>query len=181
MFPQNGNQGCFERLVEFILDSTHAALQLLIAIFEDVHYAPTQEAKAKKKDLRARWKSLSSAEENPKWHGLVQRVKSEWAMFERVLKEDEDLKAAKGAKEKFGEDLKSGLRERVEEVFEEITWFWQDLFKVYLPNVLGQLKELPIPRYVWFHPLIFGLTMVVGPSIRMMSLNSCLRTWIYHD
>ena len=121
-------------------------------VLGDVHYAPKQEAKEKRKDLHARWKSLSSAEENPKWYELVQKVKTEWATFERALKEDEDLNVAMEAKEKFAEDLKSGLRERVggrvEEAFEEITWFWQDLFKVYLPNVLGQLKELPIPRCV---------------------------------
>lgn len=117
-------------------------------VLGDVHYAPTQEAKMKKKDLGARWKSLSSEEGNPKWYALAQKVKTEWAAFEGALMEDGDLRAAKEAKEKFGEDLKRGMSERVGVAVEEITWFWQDLFKVYLPNVLGQLKELPIPRYV---------------------------------
>jgi hypothetical protein len=116
-------------------------------VLEDVHYGPTDEAKAKREDLRERWKGL---EENKKWYEVVERVKAEWAAFEGGLKGDEDLRAVKETKEKFGEDLKRGLSERVGgQAIEEVTWFWQDLFKVYLPNVLGQLKELPIPRYVF--------------------------------
>ena len=53
---------------------------------EDVHYAHLDKAKAKRKDLRVRWKSLTSAEENPKWQKLVERVKNEWAAFEAGLK-----------------------------------------------------------------------------------------------
>jgi hypothetical protein len=76
------------------------------------------------------------------------RVKAELAEFETALKEDEELNDARKAKEKFGEDLKmERVGGSVERVVEEMTWFWQDLFKVYLPNVLGQLKEIPIPRY----------------------------------
>jgi len=57
---------------------------------------------------------------------------------------DEAKAQRKDSKEKFGEDLKmERVGGGVERVVEEMTWFWQDL----LPNVLGQLKEIPIPRY----------------------------------
>ena len=117
-----------------------------------MHYAHSDEAKAKRKELRGRWKKLNSAEENTKWHQLVEKVKTEWASFERGIKEDADLIAVKESHRKLGEDLKTGLSEQVgggmEQAFEGITWFWQDLFRVYLPNMLAQLKEVPIPRYV---------------------------------
>ena len=72
------------------------------------------------------------------------RVKAELAEFETALKDHEELNDAREAKEKFGEDLKmERVGGGVERVVEEMTWFWQDL----LPNVLGQLKEIPIPRY----------------------------------
>jgi len=34
------------------------------------------------------------------------------------------------------------------EALDQATWFWQDLFRVYLPKVLSKLKDIPIPRYV---------------------------------
>jgi hypothetical protein len=117
---------------------------------EDVHYAHSDEAKAKRKDLRERWKKLNSADENPKWHQLVEKVKTEWMAFEKGIKEDADLRAINEAQSKLAEDLKTGLTEQVggavEQALEEVTWFWQDLFKVYLPNILAQWKEVPIPR-----------------------------------
>lgn len=127
---------------------------------EDVKYAHSHEAKMKRKDLRERWKKLTLAEENSKWHQLVERVKTEWVSFEKGLKEDADLNAVKEAQRKLGEDMKMGLSEQikggVEQAFEEMTWFWQDLFKVYLPNMLKQLKDVPIPRYVVFR-IVFGI------------------------
>ena len=26
-------------------------------------------------------------------------------------------------------------------------WFWQDLFKVYLPKAFSKMRDFPIPRY----------------------------------
>jgi hypothetical protein len=94
---------------------------------EDVHYAHSDEAKAKRKELRGRWKKLNSAEENTKWHQLVEKVKTEWASFERGIKEDADLIAVKESHRNLGEALKTGLSEQVgggmEQAFEGITWF----------------------------------------------------------
>jgi hypothetical protein len=50
---------------------------------------------------------------NTKWYELVEKVKAEWASFEKVLKEDEDLEAVRETKAKLGEDLRRGLSERV--------------------------------------------------------------------
>lgn len=152
---------------------------------EDVNYAHSDEAKAKRRDMRARWKSLSSAEDNTKWHQLVEKVKTDWASFENALKEDADLNAVKESQWKLGEDLKMGLTEQVgegvEQAFEQVTWFWQDLFKVYLPSMLGQLKAVPIPRYGQFLLLDYVGTDsdVVGRNTRTTTLNSSLRILMY--
>lgn len=127
---------------------------------QDVQYAHSDEAKAERHDLRGRWKDLTSAEEN-KWHGLVESVRNEWASFETALMEDADLNAVKEAQRKLGQDLRTRLSEEVgggvQEAFEQVTWFWQDLFRVYLPTLLSQLKELPIPRYRVFSRILgFG-------------------------
>ena len=34
----------------------------------------------------------------------------------------------------------------IQAVLEQVSWFWQDLFKVYVPKVLGMMRDLPIPR-----------------------------------
>ena len=43
-----------------------------------------------------------------------------------------------------GEEVESGLKTAVDQA----TWFWQDLFKIYIPNLLSKMKDVPIPRYV---------------------------------
>ncbi|KAF4622165.1 hypothetical protein D9613_009116 [Agrocybe pediades] len=38
------------------------------------------------------------------------------------------------------------------EALEQATWFWQDLFRVYLPKIIGKLKDIPIPRTEYKDP-----------------------------
>jgi len=115
----------------------------------DVEYAHSEDAKATRKELTTRWKKLTSTDENSKWSKLIENINSERSAFESALAQDEDLQAVKSSKQKLSDDLKAGFRQLnqgVEDALEEATWFWQDLFKVYVPSLLSELKQFPIPR-----------------------------------
>lgn len=121
----------------------------------ELEYARSKDAKAKRHDLRA--KSQRILEKDDKWRDVVEGVKSEWGRIERGVKDNVDLKRVSEAQIKLGLDVKNGLRDARDEIesgvkqaIEEATWFWQDLFKVYLPRVLKRLKDVPIPRYIFF-------------------------------
>jgi hypothetical protein len=120
----------------------------------ELEYARSKDAKDRRHDLRARSKRI--LEKDDKWRNIVEGVKSEWGRIERGVKENGDLKRVSEAQRKLGLDVKNGLKDARDDIesgmkqaIEEATWFWQDLFKVYLPKVLKRLKDVPIPRYIF--------------------------------
>lgn len=118
-------------------------------------YVRSEESKRKRKDLRVRWKTLLEKDSN--WKKAVDGLKVELAKFQDGLSNDKDLNRLKDAHAKLGQDIERGLVEAgneaetgLEALMERATWFWQDMFRVYLPRVVSILGDLPIPRYVDF-------------------------------
>ena len=90
------------------------------------------------------WKT--TLEKDDKWRKAVDSIKNE-------LKKDEDLNRVKEAHEKFGMDIEEGFVEAeigVQAAVKQATWFWQDLFKVYIPRVFSKMRDVPVPRFVFF-------------------------------
>ncbi|KAG6850361.1 hypothetical protein H0H93_014315 [Arthromyces matolae] len=115
-------------------------------------YVQSDESKQKRQDLRTRWKALLD-EENGKWSKAVDNVKLEFAKFQEGLSSDQDLSRLKEAHIKLGHDVERGLIEAGEEaqtgleaLMERATWFWQDLFRVYVPRLVNFFGDIPIPR-----------------------------------
>lgn len=116
-------------------------------------YVRSEESKRKRKDLRVRWKTL--LEKDTQWKKSVDELKVELAKFQDGLTNDKDLNRLKEAHSKLGGDIERGLVEAgneaetgLEALVERATWFWQDLFKVYIPRFVNILGDIPIPRYI---------------------------------
>jgi hypothetical protein len=114
-------------------------------------YARSEASKEKWEALCTRWSALM--ERDTKWKRAVEDFKTELKKVIDGIKEDEDLGRVRGAHARFAEDLERGLVEAGREVetslqvmVEKATWFWQDLFRVYLPRFVSKLESLPIPR-----------------------------------
>ena len=143
-------------------------------------YARSEEAESKRQELWVRWKE--TLEKNDKWKKAVDSVKNELQKFEAELKKDEDLNRVKEAHEKFGMDMEEGLVEAetgVQAAIEQATWFWQDLFKVYVPRVLSKMRDVPVPRFIFFFFLsvhFFNAVFYLELNIRMTILNSSSKT-----
>ena len=123
-------------------------------------YARSEEAESKRQELCERWKTF--IEKDDKWRKAVDSVKIELQKFEAELKKDEDLNRVKESHEKFGMDMEDGLVEAeagVQTAIEQATWFWQDLFKVYVPRVLSKMRDVPVPRSIFFFFLLSYLLM----------------------
>ena len=122
-------------------------------------YARSEEAESKRQELCERWKT--TLEKDDKWRKAVDGVKNELKKVEAELKKDEDLNRVKEAHKKFGMDIEEGFVEAeigVQAAVEQATWFWQDLFKVYIPRVFSKMRDVPVPRFVsllFFFRLIF--------------------------
>ena len=113
-------------------------------------YARSEEAESKRQELWVRWKT--ALEKDDKWRKAVDSVKNELQKFEAELKKDDDLYRVKEAHEKFGMDIEEGLVEAetsVQAAVGQATWFWQDLFKVYVPRVLSKMRDVPVPRSIF--------------------------------
>ena len=120
-------------------------------ILAEPGYARSEEAQKTRKELEERWKS----EKDRKWHGNVKKLKEELHKIKLGLQGNKDFQRVVDAQAKLGEDLANGLTKAGEEVesgsktaVDQATWFWQDLFKIYIPNLLSKMKDVPIPRYV---------------------------------
>jgi hypothetical protein len=116
-------------------------------------YARSEEAQFQRRELCVRWKAL--LEKDDKWRKAVDSVKIELQKVEAGLKKDEDLNRVKAAHDKFGRDMEEGSVEggtSMQAAIEQATWFWQDLFKVYLPRVLSEMRGVPVPRFIFYFP-----------------------------
>ena len=146
-------------------------------------YARSEEAESKRQELWMRWKT--ALEKDDKWRKAVDNVKIALQKLEADLKKDEDLNRVKEAHEKFGMDMEEGLAEAetgMQAAIEKATWFWQDLFKVYVPRVLSKMRDVPVPRFVFFafFSVHFLNVLCLELSIRTTILNSSSRTSTSH-
>jgi hypothetical protein len=128
-------------------------------ILAEPGYARSEEAQKTRKELEERWRS--ALQKDWRWHGNVKQLKEELHKIEVGLQEDKDLQRVVDAQAKLGEDLAAGLTRAGEEAetglkaaVDQATWFWQDLFKVYIPNLLSKMKNVPIPRTEYKDPEI---------------------------
>ncbi|KAH9475246.1 hypothetical protein JR316_0012357 [Psilocybe cubensis] len=119
----------------------------------DPGYARSDEAEAKRQELRSRWKALLDKDSSGKWKMVVDDLKKELNNVQSGMENDEDLNRLKEAHAKLGADIERGLVDASEEAktgvqaaIEQATWFWQDLFKYYIPKFLSKMKDVPIPR-----------------------------------
>ncbi|KAJ3918260.1 hypothetical protein F5877DRAFT_42933 [Lentinula edodes] len=118
-------------------------------------YIRSDENKRVRKDLRIRWKDMldQDSEFGRTWKNDVEAMKGQIQKIQNGLKSDEDLNRLRDAHLKLGEAIETGLIEvgdqaqtGMQAVVEHLTWFWQDLFRVYLPRALSMMKDVPIPR-----------------------------------
>ena len=130
-------------------------------------YARSEEASSKRSELCVRWRTL--IEKDDEWRKAVDNVKNELQKIEAGLKKDEDMNRVRDAHEKFGRDMDQGLVEAgtgLQAAIEQATWFWQDLFKVYVPRVLSKMRHVPIPRFISFFSCVFFFTFSTFYSSR---------------
>ncbi|KAJ4468733.1 hypothetical protein J3R30DRAFT_3553625 [Lentinula aciculospora] len=122
---------------------------------DEAGYMRSDEAKRVRKDLRIRWKEMldQDSDSGRAWKKDVQAMKVQVKKFQDGLRNDKDLNKLRDAHLQLGEAIENGLIEAgdqsqtgMQAVMEQLTWFWQDLFRVYLPRALGMMKNIPIPR-----------------------------------
>jgi len=96
---------------------------------------------------------------------VVDDVMEESKKVEAGIRNDEDLNRVREAHAKLGCDIKQGLVEAGLEAqtdmqvgIEQATWFWQDLFRVYLPRIMSKMRDIPIPRLVLPDGLVLSYT-----------------------
>ncbi|CDO76875.1 hypothetical protein BN946_scf184901.g12 [Trametes cinnabarina] len=119
---------------------------------DDPAYVRSDDAQRKSDQLRDDWKALldKDSDKGRKWKQDIAALKREASEFQAAIDRDQDLRAVKQAHAKLGEDLENGLLTAgsagVQSLMERAPWFWQDVFNVYLPKLVGMIKDIPIPR-----------------------------------
>ncbi|KAF5320053.1 hypothetical protein D9611_010270 [Ephemerocybe angulata] len=138
------------------------ALTFVRRTLTEADFVNSKEAAQERKQLRVRWRTFTEKDE--KWKGEIDQLKEEWTKIEAGIKNDKDLENIRVAQNNFTADLGKGLQAAGAEVageakeaaqsaqgtleaaMEQATWFWQDLFKVYIPKGISKMRDLPIPR-----------------------------------
>ncbi|KAI0649580.1 hypothetical protein C8Q79DRAFT_901796 [Trametes meyenii] len=119
---------------------------------DEAGYARSDEAQAQREKLRKEWKELLDADSDKgrKWKEDIGVLKCEAAEFQEAIDSDVDLRAVRRAHAKLGQELEDGLlvatKTGAQSLMERAPWFWQDVFNVYLPKLVGIVKDIPIPR-----------------------------------
>ncbi|EPQ52477.1 hypothetical protein GLOTRDRAFT_64155 [Gloeophyllum trabeum ATCC 11539] len=115
-------------------------------------YIHSDECSERYSELRQRWRDLMNAdsEEGRKWKADVKKFNEEWTEFNKRIDRDQDVQRIRSAWSKFGSDLEDAMLEAgstgLQLAAGQATWFWQDVFNVYLPRVFAFVKDIPIPR-----------------------------------
>ncbi|KAI0363499.1 hypothetical protein BV20DRAFT_975593 [Pilatotrama ljubarskyi] len=115
-------------------------------------YARSDESQQKREKLRKEWQELldKDSDKGRKWKEDIAALKREASEFQTAVDRDEDLRTIRRAHAKLGDDLENGLlvasSTGVQSLMERAPWFWQDVFNVYLPKLVGMIKDIPIPR-----------------------------------
>ncbi|KAK0467954.1 uncharacterized protein EV420DRAFT_1502084 [Desarmillaria tabescens] len=126
-------------------------LQVIRKTINDVGYMQSEELKQTKKDLRTRWKKFFV--EDSKWKTHYGALRNELNAFEAALSQDKDTKRLRDAHVQLGKAIEHGLVEAgaqaksgLHAAMEQASWFWRDIFQVYIPRALTFMKGFPIPR-----------------------------------
>ncbi|PPQ72126.1 hypothetical protein CVT26_006866 [Gymnopilus dilepis] len=112
-------------------------------------YARSDECQAKRREMRDRWEALLN--KDAKWKEAIDGLNVELDKISSGLANDPELNRLKDAHAKLGQDIQqqfieAGLNVADQGALEQVTWFWQDLFKVYIPKFLSKMRDVPIPR-----------------------------------
>ncbi|KAF8621696.1 hypothetical protein AX15_007557 [Amanita polypyramis BW_CC] len=115
-------------------------------------YARSEESRKARESLHARWENL--LEGKSKWKTEIDNWKQELDSLQAGIDSDSDLIRLRKAHEDLSFDLQQGFisvgaeraQVRVTEVLEQVTWFWEDVFRIYIPQILEFLKDIPVPR-----------------------------------
>jgi len=117
----------------------------------ELGYVRSDDATRKRKQLRIRWRAL--LEKDEKWKSNIDELKQGLAQIDQGTSDDQDLQRIRAAHQRLTHDVEQGLIDASREAetgfkaaVDQVTWFWQDLFKVYLPRVMSTMKNVPIPR-----------------------------------
>ncbi|KAI0760929.1 hypothetical protein BD413DRAFT_594282 [Trametes elegans] len=119
---------------------------------DEAGYVRSEDAQNTREKLRKQWQELldKDSDKGRKWKEDVGQLRREAAEFQDAIDHDQDLHAVKRAHAKLGEDLENGLlvatTTGAQSLMERAPWFWQDVFNVYLPKLVGMVKDIPIPR-----------------------------------
>ncbi|TFK17334.1 hypothetical protein FA15DRAFT_761110 [Coprinopsis marcescibilis] len=114
-------------------------------------FSRSDEAKRERKELRVRWRTFSEKDE--KWKSNIESLQDEWSKIENGIDRDDAIVGVRNAHKNLVADIGDGMkvveseaRSNLEAAMEQATWFWQDLFKVYIPKALTKMRDIPIPR-----------------------------------
>lgn len=119
---------------------------------EEPKYVHTDEAVQTYDDLRQRWEELLDEDSDVarKWKSDVGSLR--WAVYalHEAIRKNLNIIRVRRAHEKLCKDLErigaTAGKVGVQFALEQGSWFWQDMFNVYMPRLLKTVKDIPIPR-----------------------------------
>ncbi|KAK0498402.1 hypothetical protein EDD18DRAFT_1308634 [Armillaria luteobubalina] len=120
--------------------------QVIRKTVNDPGYMQSEDIEQAKKDLRTRWKKFFV--EDSKWKTHYEAFRNELNAFEAALNQDKDTKRLRDAHVQLGKVIEDGLVEAGSEAkaglhaaMERASWFWRDIFQVYIPHALTFMKD----------------------------------------
>jgi len=122
-------------------------------VLENAGDNDTEEIRDTRQALRRRWNELTDtgSDTSRKWTEDFEALQKEVREFQERMGQDKDLQAVRQAHAQLGRDIEEILVDvaavGLQAAVSGTSWFWADLFNVYLPRFISTIKSIPIPRY----------------------------------
>jgi hypothetical protein len=153
---------------------------------ENVGDNDAEEMRDTRQGLRRRWNELTDigSDKSRKCKEDFDALRNEVREFQERMEHDKELQAIRKAHAQLGRDIEETLVDvaahGLQAAVSGISWFWTDLFNVYLPRLVCMLKSIPIPRYDLFASSTFS-SLIYGTARNMLTrrLSLCSKISIY--
>lgn len=109
-------------------------------------YSSSDERQRAADDLEKRWQGIMYEDSEREWKRDLDALRREFDEFRELVRADPDVARLKEAHGNLAEEVTEVASAVADASVDRTSWLWHDVLDVYVPRILSQIKDIPVPR-----------------------------------